>query len=289
MYDSIKVSFILPNNSDNFLYDLIAPCEKLGLKIYVNDCKSDADFIIGWSISQLSRICGYHLDYKNIPLINYNWDVYEWVWKEKTPYDWNGYGEILRKSFEVWVPSFCTAIRTLEYWKIINSYRIKTCTRLPQYRDISDKRFILNPLRNIPDRQKGWFEQICKELGIPYLSTDIKLEKDEYLQKMSECSFIICPWYEASTGGQGLMEGYYLGKPVVVCDSPYMGTLDYFGNRAIYYKPTYESMKEVIKNTWNNTPILDRENCKKYALENFIPEIMAKEIAARLRYLKYEK
>jgi hypothetical protein len=52
----MKVSFILPNNSDNFLYDLIAPCEKLGLQIYVNDCKADADFIIGWSISQFSRI-----------------------------------------------------------------------------------------------------------------------------------------------------------------------------------------------------------------------------------------
>ena len=52
---------------------------------------------------------------------------------------------------------------------------------------------------------------------------------------------------------------------------------------------TISFKKEVIKNTWDNTPVLNREECKKYALENFTPEVMAKEIAARLRYLKNEK
>jgi hypothetical protein len=64
-----------------------------------------------------------------------------------------------------------------------------------------------------------------------------------------------------------------------------MGALDYFGDRAIYYKPTYESMKQTILNMWNNTPKLDREECYNWIVQNYSPEVMAKEVCARLEYL----
>jgi hypothetical protein len=285
----MKIACIFPSNSDNFLYDLVPFLEQKNIDIYINSCDSDVDFIIGWSISQYNSILNIHHSFPNIPLINYNWDCYGWIFEQSRGYPWKEYGELLHDSIESWVPSFCTAGRALEHWKVTNSYRIKTCTKLPlNYDNVEDKSCILNPLRDIPDRQRGWFEQICTELNLPNISSNINLSAEEYKKVLSECSFVVCPWYEASTGGQGLIEGYCLGKPVVVCNSPYMGAQDYFGKLAIYYEPTYESMKEVIKNTWCDTPILDRKECEEFCVANYSPEAMAYEVYLRLKYL-YEK
>ena len=42
-------------------------------------CSYETDFIIGMSVTQMPRIEQAHRVFPHIPMINYNWDIYEWV------------------------------------------------------------------------------------------------------------------------------------------------------------------------------------------------------------------
>ncbi len=57
----------------------------------------------------------------------------------------------------------------------------------------------------------------------------------EYQDAVAGCRFLVSHYYEASTGGLTLLEAYYLGKPCLISDSPWMGGRDYLGDRATYF------------------------------------------------------
>ena len=68
--------------------------------------------------------------------------------------------------------------------------------------------------------------------------------EEEFQKWLAEANLLLCPYYEASTGGLSLLEGFNIGKPVLVCDSPYLGAKDYFGDNAFYFKNgDYEDLK----------------------------------------------
>ena len=116
------------------------------------------------------------------------------------------------------------------------------------------------------DKNYGWLKRACNELKIPLVEPNHKLSEPEFQKVIAECSFLCTEYHEASTGGLTLLEGHRLGKPVVISDSKYMGARDYFGDRAIYFNDnSYEDFKKTIKGVWENTPVLDREECIKLA------------------------
>src|SRR3990167_6235957 len=41
----------------------------------------DADFIMCWCVTQMGQAQRIHNANKHVPLINYNWDIYEWAIK----------------------------------------------------------------------------------------------------------------------------------------------------------------------------------------------------------------
>ncbi len=251
-------------------------------------CSYETDFIIGMSVTQMPRIEQAHRVFPHIPMINYNWDIYEWVWKSprQGEYDYKRYGELLKESAEVWVPSECTGKRTEQWFGLSNCKVIKTS--VPYYEaEVSDERFVLNPLREIPDPHWGMFEKACKELGIPYKSTMHELSQEEYRKIVASCSFIVSPLYELSTGGLTLIEGTYLGKPCLLSDSPWHGGRDYMGDRAWYFNhESYDDLKIKLADLWNSTPKLNREECKEWVEENYSRKRMAKDIYERLCALK---
>jgi len=169
----------------------------------------------------------------------------------------------------------------LQHWQIPLE-KSKSVPAYAQFFDyeISDEDYVCDPLRSIPDRHEGWVEKACNELNIPYNhggrgKGSSGRTWDEYKKFIANSSFIICPWYEASTGGMSLMEGYNIGKEILICNSPYMGAKDYFGDRANYFEPTYDSMKTQIKALWEKRPagrsLEDKkEFCKQFSVSSFV-------------------
>jgi len=234
----------------------------------------------------LSLQMGHHAElihlcrsFPHIKFITYVWDCYDWIWEHGRGYDWKGYGELCQVSDEVWVPSQSQVLRLKQHWGI-EKYDIVKC--YAQYFDsdnVRDDDYVCNPLREIPDNHLGWIEKACQELEIPYQHGGRKKGEtgrtwDEYKDFISGASFIVCPWYEASTGGMSLLEGYNLGKEVLICNSPYMGAKDYFGDRANYYEPIYNDFKRMLQILWSqrysfpSKPLEDKkEFCQEFTVE----------------------
>jgi glycosyltransferase involved in cell wall biosynthesis len=215
-------------------------------------------------------------------MINYNWDMYEWIWKEPRGYNWPEYGELLNKSVENWCPSEEVKLRAEEFFKCGSNHKvIKSYARLfeADVENVKDGRYIYNPIRDLPgDRNFGWLDRVANKHNLPVYKSLHKLSEEEFQKKIMECSFMVCELYEASTGGLTLLEGYHYGKPCLVCDSEYMGAKDYFGDRAYYYKhDSFEDFERVVLELWNNTPKLDISKCREltnqYTLDRMVRQM----------------
>lgn len=245
--------------------------------------EDNPDFILCMSVSQMDKAKEALIKYPKAKLFNYNWDVYEWVWdKPRYPGEddlYREYGEFLKKG-KVWCPSKCTVKRTKQ-WFGIDSTVIRTFVPLWDHRTTIGS-YVLNPVREIPDRYWGRFEQACKELDIPYVSSNHNLSWAGYQSIVTRCKFIVSPLYEMSTGGLTIVEGYYLGKPVLLPDSPWHGGKDYMKERATYFKhDDYEDFKKKLKAMWEKGKPA-RPN-KKALQKEFSAETMAKSICSKLR------
>ena len=124
----------------------------------------------------------------------------------------------------------------------------------------------------------GWPRRACRELDIPLKESGHRLSEEEFQRTVAHCTFLCTEYEEASTGGLTLLEGFRLGKPVVVSDSKYMGARDYLGDEAIYFNnDSYEDFKETIKNTWENPPTLSLDLCREitdqYTLDKMVDEM----------------
>ena len=287
----MKISLIKPNSVN---VNAWTECFKNnGIEVLENKVESDCDFIICASHSQDRRLAALHHAHPHIPMINYNWDLYGWIWKRQGSYDWKLYGELLDKSAEIWCPSEEVVLRTEEFFGLGDKCRIiKTYARIFDYnKPIPKGDYIYQPMRHYRlDKNFGWLRKACDELNIPLKESLHKLSEEDFRDFIANCRFMCTEYHEASTGGLTLIEGYRLGKPVVISNSKYMGARDYFGNRAIYFDDnSYENFKKVIKDTWENTPILDIEDCKKFV--DTLPSIesMVAEMISRLEHLKAQQ
>jgi len=287
----MNISFLTPVYRDNrlpgnrFLVPLALELKNFRHDVIVNDCNENIDVIISMTVNIMDRTLTFHNKYPKIPVICYNWDIYEWVWKDERgkDYDYKKYGELLKECIEVWCPSQCTVDRLKEWFNLDNGRVLKTCSLYYDKKPI-DGRFVYNPLRAIPDRNYGLFEKACNELNIPYKTRgNTYLPWDEYTENVAQCSFMVSPYYEASTGGLALIEGTYLGKPCLASDSKYCGVRDYMGDRAWYFKhDSYEDLKAKIKEMWENTPKLNIQECQEWVKENYPHYRMAKDMNDRL-------
>jgi len=217
----------------------------------------------------------------NSKMVTYVWDCYGWIMDQDDRYDWEAYGRLIKGSHAVLTPSHGQTLRLKEHWDVDDSKVIRCYGQYFDHDNVRDGNYVCNAMREIPDRQLGWVDRACHELQIPYNHGGRKRGQtgrtwDEYKDFIAGASFIVCPWYEASTGGMSLLEGYNLGKEVLVCDSPYLGAKDYFGDRAHYYQPDYPSMKAKIKEMWENKdsfpsrPLEDKQEfCSQFSADKF--------------------
>lgn len=263
---------------------LIEALEDLGHTVVKNHIDDSYDVLFGATISVQGLIKGLHDSCPNIPMVNYNWDVYEWAYNNFNtpifPYDLNLYRELLQSSKFVACPSWSVVYRNEEFFDIPKekSVIVKSFARQISIdkSKVRDDRFIYMPLRQIPDRNRGWFEKVCEELDIPYRTPNKKLPEEAYADTVASCSFLVCPWYEASTGGLSLIEGVSVGKPVIYSDSKYMGAKDYLDPYGITFKSDdYEDFKNTIERVWNDTPTV---TVSEDFLDYYKPIRMAKDL-----------
>ena len=212
--------------------DQVAAClAQMGHEIQrAPDATTDA--ICAMSITKLPEIQAAHASFPSVPLFNYCWDLYSWVWLRPRPgeYDYAAYGRILHASREIWVPSQCTAM-ALKYWygpKLPPRRRIRTAISIWEPdEEPRNEGYILNPIREQPDHLWGWLERICKDRGLRLVSPEHKYSFERYRRAVANCALIVSPLSELSTGGLTLLEGLRIGKPCLWLDSPWNGASDY--------------------------------------------------------------
>ena len=141
-----------------------------------------------------------------------------------------------------------------------------------------DGNYVLNPLRGLPDDNYLMFEEVCDELKIPYISNkEHTYSFKEYQKIVANCSFMVSPYREASTGGLDIIQGYYLGKPVLIFGEE-NGGRDYLGNSVgVYYCKDKEDMKKWIKDLWDNRRSVPEEN-RRWVRKEYVAANMAKQI-----------
>lgn len=253
-----------------------------------NDVQVSPDVIISMGVTVMEETFTAHKKWPNVPLFCYNWDCYAWVWTNPRPgeYDYRRYGELLREATEVWVPSECTAVRTKQWWPWVKDVQV-ILSACPwwDYENVVDDGYALCALREIPDPQWGIFARACEELDITYCMTKHECDYQTYQGIVAGCRLIVSHLYELSTGGLTLMEGYYLGKPCLLSDSPFHGGRDYLRNRGRYFRHNdYESFKYNLRDMWENPQPPDRQQAKQYIEENFSDQRMVDDMLVRIRY-----
>jgi len=276
----MKIAIIKPESVN--VNPWVPAFRERNIEVCENFVESDCDAIICASHSQIGRLAHYHNIYPHIPMVNYNWDLYGWVFKNPRGYDWATYGKFLNKSSQIWCPSEEVVLRTEEFFGAGDKCKIvKTFARFFEYNNVKDGRYILNPMRAYTsDKNMGWLRRACSELNIPLKESEHRLSEEEFRRTVAHCTFLCTEYEEASTGGLTLLEGFRLGKPVVVSDSKYMGARDYLGDKAIYFNNnSYEDFKETISDTWENTPTLSLKMCREvtnqYTLDKMVDEMCA--------------
>lgn len=218
-----------------------------------------------------------------IPVVQYNWDIYPWH-VEKSPDYWLPYIEELKVAAEVWVPSLCTVARTIEFAGR-NAFVIKTSVR-PWEHEPTRGDYVVDVMRKYPDRNADAVRWACNALGIPVIETATKTPWEEFKKVIAGARLLVSAYQEASTAGLTLLEGYYLGKTVLLSDSLRNGGRDYFGDRASYFKwDSRRELTEQVSFLYNSPLVSSREEAAGWVKETYSEAAMARPMAARLREL----
>jgi ribosomal protein S18 acetylase RimI-like enzyme len=231
---------------------------------------------------------------RRIPIVHYNWDMYPF--NIDTPPGENYYGDRWKQYIDelkshcdlILVPSRCTIDRTHQYVGSHVPVEVVRSSVRPFSQEVWAGDFVLDAMRNYPDPNKGAVERACQELGIPYVFTNNTTPWEEYKRLVAGCRFIASAQYEASTGGLSALEAYYLGKPVLLSNSPRHGGRDYFGPRAAYFQwDKFEELKDEIQRLWEYTkkPRTDPVEQAHWIATEYSEDRMAMELSRSFRRL----
>lgn len=246
--------------------------------IITQDCQADYDLIFNMSAFQYEKAEAISKKFPNVQIINYVWDYYKFAHEGRHWFNWKPYAEFLKKSKLIIVPSSAQQLRLKELLNL-DSVVVKTGHNMFTIEYPSDTGFVLDHMRWYPEENEKWIVNACKELGIPVIHTEHKLQSKEFENTVGACRFLACGYREASTGGLTILEGLWNGKPTLLSNSPYQGGRDYLGDWATYFQyDDFEDCKKKVKEMFENPPKIDIEKARKYITENFSYEIMAENL-----------
>ena len=235
-------------------------------------------------------IAGYR-QFSGIPVIHFCWDLYPWkIEGDNDPTRWRSYLTELRskQTVAIFVPSHCTVERVREYTKKEAKVVLSSTTFWDS--PVSDGRYVVDVMRPYPgDPNNDLCQRVCNDLGIPCCKLDHELSQEEFHKLVAGASVLISAVQEASTGGLTLLEGYALGKPVLLAHSDRHGGVDYFGDRAHYFQWDQPgNFRDVLLTLWNaseSTPIPGELVAERrvWAEENYSTEAFARRLTTAIR------
>ena len=264
---------------------LIPALQDMGHEVLDNKCDTSCDVILVKSIIKMEDAWRIVESYPNIPMINYNWDVYSWALENPRPndYDYATYKELCEQSLEVWVPSRAVQKSLKDFWNM-DSVVMKSYFPTKPYNDSGKGDYAFQALRRNPDIHMDWFQQACEEIKIPYKMTnpDFPVSERNYRYMLSNAKILVSPIYEMSTGGMFLFEGAMWEKPILASDSPYMGVVDYLGDSIAYFKwNSFEDFKDKLQKVYSGEIKTNTKKAKEL-VENLTVEDFAQRVIYRL-------
>lgn len=227
--------------------------------------------------------------YPHIPVCEYSWDLYdnqvEGGLNSPDPASrdfWERHIERLKRCAKILVPSnWCKK----PVWK---RTRVSTSTVLSGVRLFHEaeleSQYVFDPIRPL-DKDVGIAKRLCDNHGIPCVHGKTSLGRPEYRKTVANCRFMVTTATQASTGGLSLLEGYALGKPVLLTNSPTSGIIDYFGKEGerpgVYYYQwdNHDNLLHKLKHLWHNCPKLDADECRAWVESRYGGPALAERLA----------
>lgn len=254
-----------------------------------DDLEGLPDAIVCMSISRMREAEVAVNHWPDVPSYFFHWDAYSWVWTQPRAgeYGYDRWGRLLLRAKEVWVPSHCTGLQAAQWWDLDRWLTIKSS--VPWWdptpgRTAYSGDYLLCTLRRIPDPWCDVFDECCTELGIPFHRPDHQLSWDDYRAEVAGCRALVSHYEELSTGGLTLLEGYRLGKPVLLNDSRWHGGRDYFGSRAGYFKKgDRQDFAACLKSIWEGNGLMEPDH-RQWVEENYSDRLMVERMLARIEY-----
>jgi len=265
---------------------LVEELTKFGVECQL-DLTEDCSFIFCGSTWKAELVRKEAIRFPKIPIIHYNWDLYPFQLIEIEGYTradpgiWDPYLEDLKVCRDIWVPSYCTVIRTREFTKR-NAYIVKTSIRPWEPITLSQGDYAVDVIRKYPDPNRDAARINCKAVRVPLYESCNSLEWDKFREVISGCRFMVSPQFEASTGGLTLLEGYWHGKPSLISNSPRHGGIDYFGDKATYFQWDNPILfREALLKMYNNPPVINIDKARDWITQEYSETAMAKRMAKR--------
>lgn len=229
--------------------------------------------------------------YPHLKVFHYSWDIYPWQLRgEESPYPywkdwWQSYVDDLKVCTEVFIPSNSCTMRLEEFCN--RAGRVVLAPVHTWDEPLWQGGYVLDCMRKYPDPNRNAVAESCKRLGIKCVETRNCLPWGEYKKSVAGCRFMVSAQYEASTGGLSLLEGYALGKPVLLSNSPLHGGNDYFGERGSYFKwDCPSSMDRLVEDMWDFTgrhPAWKPPDCREWVEETYNDARFVSEIATVIK------
>ena len=270
----MRLAFVAPQNWMQAIGD--------ELRRRGHDLDSEPEIILCMSVSVFGEAQVMNMRYPKAKVASYLWDCYSWI---KNDYRWGMYdfGNYLAwcdRADMVWVPSETEKRRYGKPCTVIKTY-IKT-DQLP---DIAPKNggFVLDPVRDQPSMQNGWGRLACADLGITYHCPEQKLAWPEYSKLLAQCSCAVSTNTEMSTGGLGIIEALWYGRPSVVYAGNTNAAAEYLGEYAQFLFNDYEGLKAHIKYLTENNHQFDIEETRSWIRETYSLKNMVDAIEAACR------
>lgn len=285
-WESARIVVELAKNGVECALEMSRDCDV----VFVGSIFSNADAAEGYRKEPHRRyVAGYRQDqYKHVPVVHYCWDMYPWVVEDKKHPEalrWQEYLYDLKRAKEVWVPSEPVRRRVRQYLDRDSVVMPVVISTWEPDEPPTDGGYVVDVMRKYPgDPNTGLVKQVCDELGVECRETGADLSWEDYKRTISNARLLVSAYKEASTGSLALLDGYRLGKRVLLSDSEWNGGKYLFGERSGYFQwDDRDSLKRCLHNA-STLPLLIRKQSRtEWVDETYGEPAFARVVAERLR------
>lgn len=290
-WESARIVVELARHGVECVLELDQRCDA----VFVGSIFANADAAEGYRKEPYRRyVAGYRQDQyarARANVIHYCWDMYPWVVEDPRHPEanrWQEYMRDLRSAREVWVPSTPVQRRVRQYLDRDAVVMPVVISTWEPDEPPTDGGYVVDVMRKYPgDPNTGLVKSVCDELGVECRETGADLSWPEYKRTIANARLLVSAYKEASTGSLALLDGYRLGKRVLLSDSEWNGGKHILGRKGYYF--SWESRSSLrdsvyhLVSTYTPKGVTETELSRAWVDERYGEPVFAKVVADRLR------